>query len=1538
MNKKITFLFIVILLYISDLFSQCLTGTYTIGTTGANYPSFTSAVNALSSNGVCGPVIFKVNPGTYTEQITMNAIAGVSATSTVTFESASGDSTSVILTNPSSASSTQNFTWELNAVRYLTIKGISIVRSGLQNYEVVLAMTGKCDSITLSHNVIQNYTTAAFSQPYCLVTEVGPGNTAIIYYQNRFQGGYNAIYNSTSGSKSTWITGNLFMGQREAAVYLQHESLLIVNNNIFHPLQSGNGIYLQYGQGNITCNKILGYTTRGIELDSDTSSLVTNNFLVGIGEAFYMGNSKGVSFLYNSVLDTTNVDAALTIYNSDRTEILNNILYCPQRSAEFYFQTGTTNTHSDHNDLKTSNTYFAGDVSGSYYSLNNWQTATKRDSNSVNAIPPYVSTSDLHIKWDNFLYGHGTPCLVTTDIDGHPRSTSKPCIGAHEFSIPSLDTRIASIDSVSAIHCNAVYTIPVTIYNGGSTTLTSAKINWSVNKILQPTFSWTGNLVSGNALSHINIGTYSFVHNTIDTIRVWTSNPNGSSDQIPANDSSMIIYKVNGMQGTYTIGGSTPDFDSLDAAVRNMNSRGICGPVVFNIRPGTYQFMSPLRHVPGATSVNTITFQAENGDSTSVTLNDFTWNTSNYYVISLIRGDYYTFRFLTLNMRGSSTSGTTEAHIIKLDTGSSNNSFLNCIIQAGSPGSNDPYSDLVYLSGGGCNNTLFQQNIFINGITGPGSYSAIGDFNASSSNVLPMNKGLQIRKNQFCGFGDADVLSINLSYCSKDTIAGNNFSTGGAIRIINSDSTAICGNYLKNFEAYQTIQNIYLSANESKVYNNFIYGTSTVLGKGNYFVHNSIHDTSSVNSEPILMIDSTTVIKNNLFYAYQENIYWINHGTAPFKYSDYNVVEDPYFNSAYYDLQGTGEITLAIWKTTSGFDQHSADLVIPYITNGDLHLYQTPTYQFQTALSFPFCTVDIDGDKRNMTSPAAGADEFVPPSGKFDAAMAGSAMGAIVCYGNQPVKIKFANKENYTSLNHILIGWSVNGAAQPTYTWTGLLPPHDTSSVITIGNYFFNTGNNNLKVWVSSPNGLPDPVLNNDSLIVNTPVASPVHLGKDTTICQGNSLTINAGNFSSYLWSTGSSNQQITVSSSGQYSVKVTDTHGCVSSNTIGVTVPFVTLGNDTSLCTYDSLLLNGGGNFASYIWSTGATSQKIWGHAGHSYWVKGAGANSCTSMDTIHIGTKSTPVVNLGHDTTICSNKTIILNAGSGYTTYNWSDGNHSSSATEVGGMYGIPNKVWVTVINSSGCKASDSIKLFAKTVAITVSGCGGSGVTLQGAAGYTAYQWSGISTGFVGTGQAVHVTSLDTYKLIAIDASGCGAAGEVVVSSFSPPASANFTHSASGFLVNFTCPSNGNTYSWSFGDGGTSTLQNPSHTYAAGTYTVALTVSNACGSISSLQVITVSSTGIIAYSEVTSVELNIYPNPSTGIYSIYLTSPVFVEGSLMKIYNSLGEIIYEKNLGNLNGSSTFDLDLYNYPNGIYLLQVEAGTSFICKKLSLLR
>ncbi len=95
-------------------------------------------------------------------------------------------------------------------------------------------------------------------------------------------------------------------------------------------------------------------------------------------------------------------------------------------------------------------------------------------------------------------------------------------------------------------------------------------------------------------------------------------------------------------------------------------------------------------------------------------------------------------------------------------------------------------------------------------------------------------------------------------------------------------------------------------------------------------------------------------------------------------------------------------------------------------------------------------------------------------------------------------------------------------------------------------------------------------------------------------------------------------------------------------------------------------------------------------------------------------------------------------------------------------------------------------------------------------------------------------------TYTVSLTISNGCGSDTKTKENyiTVQPSPIANFsadqTSGCTPLTVVFTDLSTGNptSWSWTFGDGGTSNLQNPSHTYTTpGTYTVSLTVSNGCG-----------------------------------------------------------------------------------------------------------
>ncbi len=129
----------------------------------------------------------------------------------------------------------------------------------------------------------------------------------------------------------------------------------------------------------------------------------------------------------------------------------------------------------------------------------------------------------------------------------------------------------------------------------------------------------------------------------------------------------------------------------------------------------------------------------------------------------------------------------------------------------------------------------------------------------------------------------------------------------------------------------------------------------------------------------------------------------------------------------------------------------------------------------------------------------------------------------------------------------------------------------------------------------------------------------------------------------------------------------------------------------------------------------------------------------------------------------------------------------------------------------------------------------------------------------------------TVDTFTvcLSVINACGADSICQTVITGCTTPTAA-FTQTSTGLTFSFTDGSTGNptAWLWDFGDGNTSTLQNPNHTYTnAGTYNVCLTAINSCGSIQTCQTVTaVCPTPVVAFSSTSTQLTASFTDNSTG------------------------------------------------------------------------
>ncbi len=153
-----------------------------------------------------------------------------------------------------------------------------------------------------------------------------------------------------------------------------------------------------------------------------------------------------------------------------------------------------------------------------------------------------------------------------------------------------------------------------------------------------------------------------------------------------------------------------------------------------------------------------------------------------------------------------------------------------------------------------------------------------------------------------------------------------------------------------------------------------------------------------------------------------------------------------------------------------------------------------------------------------------------------------------------------------------------------------------------------------------------------------------------------------------------------------------------------------------------------------------------------------------------------------------------------------------------------------------------------------------------------------------------------------------------------------AAFTPTVNGLSVSFDANAstgNGNSYTWDFGDGNTSTAQNPTTVYATGgNYTVCLTVTNNCGTDSTC----VSLAGISLAENALARSLSIFPNPTDGLVTVEF-EPQGTAYATLKVTDARGRLLLEKEADlQANGTVGRTLDLSRFAKGVYMIEVTSG------------
>jgi PKD repeat protein len=458
--------------------------------------------------------------------------------------------------------------------------------------------------------------------------------------------------------------------------------------------------------------------------------------------------------------------------------------------------------------------------------------------------------------------------------------------------------------------------------------------------------------------------------------------------------------------------------------------------------------------------------------------------------------------------------------------------------------------------------------------------------------------------------------------------------------------------------------------------------------------------------------------------------------------------------------------------------------------------------------------------------------------------------------------------------------------------------------------------------------------IGNDMVVITVNPVPIVNLGSDVTVCANQAINLDAGNpGANYQWSDNSTNRFLTPVSSGNYSVNVTNSFGCVGTDAIDVTINPMPVNNlSASITVCDEVTLNAANPGSTYSWSVNSSNQSINVVTSGTYSVTVTTVNSCALVFSSNVTVNYSPTVELGADKNLCFGQSVTLDAGSEGNSYRWSTGPTSSTIrADRTGLYRVE------VLRTNGCSTKDSVQV---TIYPAIENdlkplyqlCANeprivNAFSQQG----VAYEWSNVQ-GPVSNYPSITVLTPGRWSVKTNDAIGCSRIDSVQVEVDQDPITArylvasfvNVGDSVKFIQLSYPDPVR---YGWDFADGIVSAASDPVHVYLRpGDFNSSLVVedSSQCRDSRS-KVITVRLLRTNPEEDESSVfieilQSSVFPNPTVD--KIFLDIELNKEAEItVFLYTLRGSIVESRTFSTLKNCEEFDVS--NLGSGVYVLKV---------------